>query len=121
MMYHPDTMMITERIKRRLRVGLVLGALPLTACLAPVGVKSVSIPPNAAQTCSKHCQTIGMRLSAVAIMADNVGCVCQLAPEPKASSEAVGELSTPIAGMATIVMQQAAAQQQQQQQQQRRR
>jgi hypothetical protein len=114
-------MTITQRIKRGRQLGLLLGALPLTACMATVGVKGVSIPADAAQTCSQHCQTIGMRLSAVAIMADNVGCVCQQASEPKASSEAVGELTMPAAGMATIVMQQAAAQQQQQQQQQQRR
>jgi hypothetical protein len=51
--------------------------LSLSACMATVGVDARSIPTDAAQTCARHCQTIGMRLSAVAIMAENVGCVCQ--------------------------------------------
>lgn len=75
----------------------------------------VEIPPDAATTCESHCASIGLRLSAVAIMAENVGCVCQ------ASQGADGATSqtTPLtAGMATIAMQNAEEQRQQQQQQQ---
>jgi hypothetical protein len=65
--------------------SLVLAALSLTACMAPVGTSGiVSVPPDAAQSCAQHCQTIGMRLTAVAIMANNVGCVCQ-SPAPAGS------------------------------------
>jgi hypothetical protein len=59
-----------------------------------------------------------MQLSAVAIMAGNVGCVCQ----PSASEQAT--LGTAPAGMATIALleeQQRQQQRQQQQQQQQRR
>ena len=122
-------------IKGTARVELlfpVLAVLSLSACMATVGVDARSIPPDAAQTCARHCQTIGMRLSAVAIMAENVGCVCQPAAAPVASAEAAGEFGTPAGGMTTIAAQQAAAatqsaaataalQQQQRQQQQRRR
>src|SRR5262249_61452526 len=67
------------------RFSLVLTALSLTACMAPVGTSGmVSVPPDAAQSCAQHCQTIGMRLTAVAIMANNVGCVCQ-SPAPAGS------------------------------------
>jgi hypothetical protein len=111
-------MTIIGRSRRVLSVGLLLAAAaPLASCMATVGVNSMSIPRNAAQTCDRHCQTIGMRLSAVAIMAENVGCVCQFVPQPQASAGEAGELATPIAGMATIVLQAAAARQQQQQQQ----
>jgi hypothetical protein len=85
--------------------------------MATVGVDHASIPADAAQTCARHCQSIGMRLSAVAIMAENVGCVCQHASDP-ATPTTAGELSAPSAGMATIAMQRAAEQQQQQRQQQ---
>ena len=104
--------------------SLVLAALSLTACMAPVGTSGgVSVPPDAAQTCARHCQTIGMRLTAVAIMANNVGCVCQ-SPEPAGSAagsssraapgsadrrsagvnEGAMESATTTAGMATILM-----------------
>jgi hypothetical protein len=88
----------------------------LPSCLATVGVKDVELPQDAAQTCSKHCETIGMRLSAVAIMADNVGCVCQFATQPPAGPKTAGEFATPTAGMATIAVQQAAAEQERQRQ-----
>jgi len=36
--------------------SLVLAALSLTACMAPVGTSGViSVPPDAAQTCAQHC------------------------------------------------------------------
>jgi hypothetical protein len=121
----------TNGIKGMAQVGLllpVLAVLPLTGCVATVGVSQVSIPANSAQICDRHCQTIGMRLSAVAIMAENVGCVCQAAAAPTASAEAAGAFGTPAGGMTTIAAQQAAAlamqqqrQRQQQQQQQQRR
>jgi hypothetical protein len=112
---------------RMMKIGLVaslaLAVLSTLACQATVGVKNVSLPRDAAQQCATHCQTIGMRLSAVAIMAENVGCVCQFAAQPAAGPNAAGQLETPAAGMATIAVQEAAAaaalaQQQRQQQQQ---
>jgi hypothetical protein len=104
--------------------SLVLAALSLTACMAPVGTSGVIyVPPDAAQTCARHCQTIGMQLTAVAIMASNVGCVCQH-PAPAGSAaasssraapgsadrrsfgvhEGAPESATTTAGMATILM-----------------
>ena len=111
--------------------SFVLAALSLTACMAPVGTSGViSVPPDAAQTCAQHCQTIGMRLTAVAIMANNVGCVCQY-PAPVGSAatsssraapgsadrrsfgvnEGATESATTTAGMATILMEQERQQQ----------
>ena len=102
-------------------LGLALSST--VACQATVGVKNASLPRDAAQQCATHCQTIGMRLTAVAIMAENVGCVCQFAAPPTAGPNPAGALETPTAGMATIAVQEAAAaaalaQQQRQQQQQ---
>jgi hypothetical protein len=106
--------------------SLVLAALSLTACMAPVGTSGiVSVPPDAAQSCAQHCQTIGMRLTAVAIMANNVGCVCQ-SPAPAGSAagsssradpgstdrrlfalnEGATESATTTAGMVAILMEQ---------------
>jgi len=103
---------------------LVLAALSLTACMAPVGTSGVVyVPPDAAQSCAQHCQTIGMRLTAVAIMANNVGCVCQ-SPTPAGSAagsssraapgstdrkafgvnEGATESATTTAGMVSILM-----------------
>jgi hypothetical protein len=109
-------MKTTHRIPRAWKVLLLL-ALPLAACEATVGAKNLSIPKNSGQLCADHCQSIGMRLSAVAIMAENVGCVCQPPSEPSPTPPAAGAMSTPIAGMATIAMQQAAAAAQRSQQQ----
>src|SRR4029434_11263402 len=112
--------------------SLVLAALSLTACMAPVGTSGVvSVPPDAAQSCAQHCQTIGMRLTAVAIMANNVGCVCQ-SPAPAGSAagsssraapgstdrrsfgvnEGATESATTTAGMAAILMEQEQQRQQ---------
>src|SRR5215475_1105037 len=105
---------------------LALAALSLTACMAPVGTSGVvSVPPDAAQSCAQHCQAIGMRLTAEAIMANNVGCICQppapagpaagsssrAAPgptEPRSFgvNEGVTEAATATAGMAAILIEQ---------------
>jgi hypothetical protein len=125
LLYRED-MTSTEKMRRVVRVSLLLGALAyLGGCVATVGVANASIPKDAAGICQGHCQTIGMHLVAVAIMAENVGCVCQFGTAT-ARVDAAGALSTPAAGMATIAMQEAAAasaraaQRQQQQQAQRR-
>ena len=104
---------------KRLLGLLVLMIVPLAGCVAPVGVSgALSIPHDAGNICSQQCRSIGMNLSAVAIMANNVGCVCQ----PSAGGPPVATLgASSAAGMATISMlneQQQEQQQQQQQQQQ---
>jgi hypothetical protein len=110
-----------------MKASFVAALILVASCTATVGVRNASLPRDAAQTCAGHCQTIGMRLSAVAIMAENVGCVCQFPAQPGAGPNAAGEYGTPTAGMATIAVQQAAAaaalaqQQRQQQQQQQQR
>jgi hypothetical protein len=84
-------------------------------CVAPVGVSALSSPRDARNVCSQQCGVIGMNLSAVAIMANNIGCVCQTgaAAPPVATAGA-----SSAAGMATISMIEQEQDQQQQQQQQ---
>jgi hypothetical protein len=88
--------------------------VPLAGRVAPVGVSGAfSIPNDAGNICSQQCRRIGMNLSAVAIMANNIGCVCQAsASTPPAAS--LGASSA--AGMVTIEMLNQHQQQQSQQQ-----
>jgi hypothetical protein len=76
------------------------------ACTAPVG-SNLEVPSNATSTCETHCRSIGLELSAVAIMANNVGCVCQRvcqrALAPQLTSDGRESVT---AGMATIMLQQ---------------
>jgi hypothetical protein len=78
-------------------------------CNAAVGVSGgVQVPRDAATTCGNHCASIGLQLSAVAIMANNVGCVCQPRNQAGRVSEYTASTS---AGMATIAMQEAESEQ----------
>lgn len=84
---------------------MVLGcalALFSTSCMADVG-SNLQVPSDAANTCQGHCHEVGMELAAMAIMANNVGCICQFR---QANQPAHAEASA--AGMATIALQQAA-------------
>lgn len=88
----------------------------LSGCATQVGKSGMQkIPPDAAQTCAGYCTQIGMRLTAVAIMAGNVGCVCEGAT---AAGHAEVQSSAVAGGMTAIEI--AAEQQRQQQEQQRR-
>jgi hypothetical protein len=89
---------------------MLLLATTQAACMAPVGVRATYIPRDAASTCQTQCNQMGLQLTAVAVMAGNVGCVCQ-PDRPDRVSISTGATS---AGMATIVMQQQQQQQQQQ-------
>lgn len=72
----------------------------------------LSVPPDAAKTCAEQCGSIGLRMSAVAIMANNVGCVCQ--PRQAVSDEAAESGGTAAtAGMTTILLEEADQQQRQ--------
>jgi len=96
----------------------LVASFVVVGCAAPVGVRGVSVPADAAATCARHCEGIGLQLSAVAIMANNVGCVCQKGGGAGSASASVAdETGAATAGMATIAMQVEEEQQQQQQQQ----
>jgi hypothetical protein len=100
-------------MRRRLGVVGSFGfVLVLGSCQAATVGSDIKVPPDAADTCETHCRAIGLRLTAVAIMASNVGCVCQQAGEKSAAPG--GEASA--AGMATIMLQQQAQRQHENQQ-----
>jgi hypothetical protein len=89
--------------------------LSVAGCMAKVGAEDVSVPEDAASNCASQCESIGLRLGAVALMANTVGCVCQL-PTPGMQRAALSESGTITAGMATIMMQEETRQQERQQQ-----
>jgi hypothetical protein len=109
------------RIERHMLNGLLrtfLLVAPLAGCVAPVGVSgALSIPHDARNVCSQQCGTIGMNLSAVVIMASNIGCVCQPAAgeQPGATTGA-----SSAAGMATISLLEEQEQEREQQEEQQR-
>ena len=94
---------------------LLLLALFLAAgCPVAVGAGNgmYTVPRDTARTCWDQCQSIGLELSGVALMANTAGCICQ----PGQASAREGAAAT--AGMATIMMQQQELERQQHQQQQ---
>jgi hypothetical protein len=70
-------------------IALLLG-LCGAGCVAPVGVVSKTLPSDAAQTCASQCGSIGMALSSVVIMAENVGCVCSASSPPESGASGGG-------------------------------
>lgn len=102
-----------RRIKTRVasanmqKVLALVAVILMSACNAAVGVSGgVQVPRDAATTCAEHCSSLGLQLSAVAIMANNVGCVCQPRNATQVASASDYSAGTS-AGMATIAMQQA--------------
>ena len=96
--------------------ALLLMACALCAACpgsATVGA-NVTVPKDSQTTCSQHCETIGMALDAVVVMADNVGCVCRAKPTGAPAGEPAGPASA-AGGMAAVMIQQQQARQRQQQ------
>jgi hypothetical protein len=92
---------------------VIAASLLFAGCSATVGVSGVSVPKDSAATCSGLCDSIGLTLESVVVMANNVGCVCRATPAaaPTAATAATS------GGMAAILVQQQQQQQQRQQQQ----
>lgn len=111
----PPGRVIAKPMSQRavLRAAVLVVALLSVGCVAPVGASDTKIPKDGASQCASQCAEMGLRLSAVAIMANNVGCVCQPPPSGQASR---GENAVGPAGMATLLMLEQQRQQQQQQQ-----
>lgn len=92
--------MRSEAFRRAFSAVIALFAVLASGCVAPVGASSLSVPKDGASECASQCAVMGLRLSAVAIMANHIGCVCQ----PAASAQAQGENAVGPAGMATLEM-----------------
>ncbi|HEV7556028.1 MAG TPA: hypothetical protein VGO00_11260 [Kofleriaceae bacterium] len=100
-------------------------AVLVAGCAATVGTTgSFYVPKDAAATCASHCNTVGLALDSVVIMANNVGCVCSASAPAPAPAPGPGPAPAPAssvrastagaAGMAALMMQarEAAATQQ---------
>ena len=97
-----------------LALALLLGLALGCTTARPVGTAR-SLPKDTPQVCAQHCDSIGMRLAAVVIIANSEGCVC----EPKDATPAAPRAGAAAAGITPILAAAAAAAAQQQQQQQR--
>ncbi len=95
----------------------VLTLLVLVAAVSGCAINAATgagmyVSKELATSCVKDCETLGMKLSAVVIVANMGGCVC----EPSAASPNVTSAGSAVAGGAAIrVAQEAAAQEQQRQ------
>jgi hypothetical protein len=82
-------------------LGLVIAG-QLTACAASVGVSGAThVAKDSASTCSGLCSDLGMALSAVVVMANNVGCVCT----SKHAASLDDKAASASGGMAAIAIQ----------------
>lgn len=111
-----------------MKFALAFLVMGVVACAANVGTSGVTyVPKDSAATCSGYCNEIGLQMSSVVIMANNVGCVCSPAlPPPGAAPGAAPMPATPTptaaastaaaAGMAALVVAEEARRAQQQQQ-----
>jgi hypothetical protein len=96
-----------------MRMLLVVALFAAFGCTVDKAVgPGMTLPKERATECADHCASLDMRLSAVVVIMNKAGCVC----EPRTASGGPGTASTAAVGAATI---QAVMQQQQQQQQDR--
>ena len=79
---------------------------------------TLSVPKDTPEVCTQHCDSMGMRLAAVVLIANSEGCVC----EPRDASPATPRAGAAAAGITPILAAaSAAAVHRQQQEEQRRR
>lgn len=99
-----------------MRIVVAFVALGLLACQTARPVSAVySLRKEAGAECASHCGDLGMNMSAVVIIADMTGCVCE--PKGRSQASAGGAAAASGGAVAAILaaqQQQAAAQQQQQ-------
>jgi hypothetical protein len=93
---------------------VVVVAVLAVACTTakPLG-PLVRLPADTPQECARLCETMGLQLTAVVVVASTAGCVCEAHPGTARPSGAAAAAS----GGAVVAAQAAAAAQQRQQQQ----
>jgi hypothetical protein len=67
--------------------AVFVGALSIAGCVPPpaaVSSQGFQALRDAATTCKAQCESIGMALGSVVIIANNVGCVCSAKGAPAA-------------------------------------
>ncbi|NVB82280.1 MAG: hypothetical protein HOV81_28120 [Kofleriaceae bacterium] len=116
-----------------MKLLLAFMVIGVVGCATPSTVGTTTdiyVPKDSAGTCSGYCHEIGLELSSVVIMANNVGCVCSPAipltgapPAATPPTPPTAGSTSAAAGMAALLVAEAARQQQEhsqrQQQQQR--
>jgi hypothetical protein len=80
---------------------LVLVCLLVAGCATAAATRR-SVPRERADECRANCASLGMELSAMVIMMNSAGCVCQPAGRPSASTTGAGAAA--IAGSVAIVV-----------------
>lgn len=103
---------------------LIAVFLLVAACTTPakVGVgRAIEVPQDSAARCSAMCESIGLTLDSVVVMASNVGCVCRKAAEANPSTPTVSGVAGATGGMAAILLQAERKTQEEEQQRRRRR
>ncbi len=89
-------------------------ALPLCGCVTAPPVSSIrTLPHDTGDICAAHCSSLGMQLSAVVIVRDSTGCVCQPAG---AAPRASGGSSAAVGGVLAVLDEEEQRRQQQHQQ-----
>jgi len=89
------------QVTRSPLAALLLCACGTTRAVAPARSLNTDTPA----VCASHCEAMGMRLSAVVIIANSEGCVCEPRDAARASSrEAVPAAITPILAAAAAAV-----------------
>src|SRR4051812_9638112 len=86
----------------------ILAAALVAACtvVRPVGA-GVKVPPETAQECDTACASMGMVMSAVVLVSNRAGCVCERTPQT--TPRAAGASAT-AAGVIIAISDEEAAQ-----------
>ena len=94
---------------------IVIAALLAAGCTTakPLGAFT-TLPPDTPQECTRLCQSMGLQLTAVVVVASSAGCVCEAQPSGKARP--VGGTAASLGG-AVVALQEAEAATHQQQMQ----
>lgn len=105
---------------RHLTAAAAVAALALAGCttIAPVQRR---VDPDTLPSCTKACEQVGMRLSAIVFVTEYGGCVCEpAAPRaagPAGTTPVAGASGAATGGLVTILAAEAAQRQAQQAQQ----
>jgi len=100
-----------------IRLALALVLLSSAGCTTARAVgPGYSLSKDTPEVCARHCDSMGMRLAAVVIIANSEGCVC----EPREATPGAPRAGAAAAGITPILAAAAAAAAHQQQEEQRR-
>jgi hypothetical protein len=84
-----------------MRTAVVLILLLAGCATRPPVAPNLRLPPDTAQECGNICQSIGLQLSAVVVVASSAGCVCEA--QPRTGNAAPGGASAASAGAIIVV------------------